>query len=261
VIERVLSAMRLLRVSYPFLIALSLASPVRAETIRLFAAASLTETFREIAAGFEKGHPGDRVELNFAGSQTLRTQIEQGASADLFAAADRAEMEPLRKAGLVRSVRIFARNRLAVVAPTGRAAVRRLRDLTRPGLRIVVAAPSVPAGRYTLQALSKMEASALYGAGFRKQVLANVVSRENSVRAVLSKVALGEADAGFVYVTDAATQRKKVRAFALPERVNVVAAYPIAVTARSRSPRLAEAFVRELLGPRGRAALRRRGFQ
>jgi molybdate transport system substrate-binding protein len=122
--------------------------PASAETVRVFAASSLTEAFGEIAAVFEAGHPGTRVELSFAGSQVLRTQIEQGAPADVFASADREHTDALVRKGLLGPTRVFARNAVVVVTPAGAARVSSLADLARPGTRVVLAGPSVPAGRY-----------------------------------------------------------------------------------------------------------------
>jgi molybdate transport system substrate-binding protein len=227
-------------------------------TVRVFAAASLTEAFGEIAAAFEAGHRGTRVELSFAGSQVLRTQVEQGAAADVFASADREHAEALVRAGLLGPTRVFARNLIVAVVPAGEAKVRSLPDLGRPGTRVVLAGPAVPGGRYAAQALRRLDAEGGLGAGFGTRVLANVVSEETNVRAVLAKVVLGEADAGLVYATDASSARGRVRVIDLP--VEVVAEYPIGVLAGSRSP-AAAAFVDLVTGERGRAILRRHGFR
>jgi molybdate transport system substrate-binding protein len=246
--------------SPPFALAPSPAAPSPAApgTVRVLAAASLTEAFGEIAAAFEADRPGTRVELSFAGSQMLRTQIEQGASADVFASADHEHADALVRAGLLGPVRVFARNRLVVVTPAEGARVLSLADLARPGTRVVLAGPSVPAGRYAVAALRRLDAEGGLGAGFGARVRANVVSEETSVRATLSKVALGEADAGFVYATDASSAPGKIRVLDLP--VDVVAEYPIGVLAGARSP-AAAAFVDLVLGERGQAILRRHGFR
>jgi molybdate transport system substrate-binding protein len=236
-----------------------LAAPAAAETLRVSAAASLTEAFTEIARDFERARPGVTVELNFAGSQVLRTQIEQGAPVDVFASADRASLEPLERAGLVGRPVVFAHNRLVIVVPAAEARVARLGDLARPGTKVVVASPAVPAGRYTAQLLSHLGAARLYGDDFAARVEANVASRETSVRAVLAKVALGEADAGVVYATDAAASAK-VRVIDVPARYNVVAEYPIAVVTRGPAGDIARAFVDRVRGVDGQAILRRHGF-
>ncbi|MGQ0721811.1 MAG: molybdate ABC transporter substrate-binding protein, partial [Candidatus Eiseniibacteriota bacterium] len=205
-------------------------TPVQAEPVRVFAASSLTEAFGEIGALFRSRSPGDDVEFQFAGSQLLRVQIEEGAPADVFASADRVHMDALEGRGLVvdGSV-VFARNRLVVVTPVEHPKVERLADLARPGTRLVVADANVPVGRYTAQVLSKMTRAGLYGDDFQRRVSANVVSQETNVRAVLAKVALGEVDGGFVYSTDARTVAGKVITLDVPDRVNVVTEYPIAV--------------------------------
>ena len=230
-----------------------------AETVRVFAAASLTEAFREIAAAFEAERPGTRVELSFAGSQVLRTQIEQGAPADVFASADGEHALALVRAGLLAPTRVFARNSLVVVVPGEAARVATLADLARPGTRVVVAGPAVPAGRYAAEALRRLDAEGGLGTGFGGRVLSNVVSEETNVRAVLSKVVLGEADAGLVYATDALAGGSRLRVLELP--VDVVAEYPIGVVTGTRAPEAAAAFVALVLGERGQAILRRHGFR
>ena len=236
------------------------ASTATAESVRVSAAASLTEAFQEIARAYEAAHAGDTVELNFAGSQVLRTQIEQGAPVDVFASADLVHVEALARAGLLAAPRIFARNRMVVVVPRTAARVAWLGDLAAPGTKVVLAGPTVPAGGYTSQALGRLNSSGLFGADFQSRVQANVVSRESSVRAVLAKVALGEADAGFVYATDAAAAAGRVSVLAIPERYNVVAEYPIGLVAGSARAAKARAFVDLVLAGEGQAILSRHGF-
>jgi len=242
-------------------LAAALGAPIAAaETVRVFAAASLTEAFREVAALYEQQHAGDTVELNFAGSQVLRTQIEQGAAADVFASSDLVHADALVAAGLLGPHRVFARNRLVVVVPAVSPKVSRLQDVARPGVKVLVAGPTVPVGRYTAQVLAKLGSAGLYGDDFQGRVQANVVSQETNVRAVLAKVALGEADAGVVYVTDAATAVQKVRTIDIPERYNIVAEYPIGRVTKSDAAAQAKAFVDLVLGPDGQAILRKYGF-
>ena len=241
-------------------LALPASGALSAERLRVFAAASLTEAFREVAAVHERVHPGRTVELNFAGSQVLRTQIEQGAPGDVFASADLVHADALRRAMLLRSCEVFARNALVVVVPAGEARVKGLADLARPGTKLVVAGPAVPAGRYTAEVLARLGAAGLYGDDFPVRVQANIVSQEASVRVVLAKVALGEADAGFVYRSDAAAEKEKTRTIEIPERDNVVAEYAIGVLRRSHAPQEAQAFVDLVLGAEGQAILRAHGF-
>lgn len=223
--------------------------------VRVFAAASLGDALRDVAAGLEGR--GVRAELNLAGSQVLGTQIEQGAQADVYAFADIEEGRALAARGLVQPPRVFARNVLCAVTPAAGPRVRSLADLGAPGVKVVLAAPTVPAGRYAARALERMEPA--LGTGYRARVLANVVSQETNVRLVLAKVALGEADAGLVYASDAVGQ-PRVRAIPIPEEMGVVAEYGIGLV-RADAPRGARAFVEAVLGPEGRRILAARGFR
>jgi molybdate transport system substrate-binding protein len=230
--------------------------------LTVYAAASLTGAFRELAPTFESSHPGVRVELNFAGSQELRTQIEQGARADIFAAADMDNLDALVSGGLVSSTpQIFARNRLVVVVPRENSArIHALRDLARPRVKLILAGPTVPAGRYTLEMLDNFSADSTYGASFKQAVLSNVVSQENNVKAVLGKVALGEADAGIVYSTDSHDAAARVTTINVPDAYNIVALYPVAVLRDAPEPELAARWIDFLLPPQGQAVLLKYGF-
>ena len=164
--------------------------------LTIFAAASLREAFEGLAAGFEQARPGTKVRLNLAGSQELRTQLEQGARADLFAAADLENLGVLERAGLVEKAVVFARNEPVIVVPRGNpAGIHGLTDLPRTK-RLVVGAPEVPIGGYTVKIFDA--AARKYGADLRARLEASIVSRELNVRQVLAKVMLGEADAGIV---------------------------------------------------------------
>jgi molybdate transport system substrate-binding protein len=233
-----------------------------AEPLTVFAAASLTETFQDLGPLFERSDPGAKVTFSFASSSLLRTQIEQGAPADLFASADREQLEPLARAGLVRAPVDFARNRLVIVTPAANPGkIRRPQDLARPGLRLVITAEQVPIGWYTRQALAKMGAPGEFGHGFQPDVMRNVVSQEPNVRGLLAKVTLGEADAAIVYVTDALAGGAKVRTVPIPDRYNEVAVYPAAVVARSPHAATAARFLTFLRSKTGRAVLKKHGFQ
>jgi molybdate transport system substrate-binding protein len=228
--------------------------------ITVLAASSLTDAFQAIQPEFEKASPGVKLRLEFGASSTLRTQIEQGAPVDVFAAADQEQMQPLMKAHLVEAPRPFARNRLVLVVPAanpGRIAAPL--DLTRPGLRLVTTVEAVPIGRYTQELLRKLARTPGYPADFARWVNRNVVSREANVRAVLAKVELGEADAAVVYATDARFSRR-VKVIPLPPAANVTAIYPIAVVTRSSNRREAETFVRFVQSRAGQQVLRRFGF-
>jgi len=228
------------------------------QELTVFAAASLRDVFGTLGELFEREHPGVKVRFNFAGSQELRTQLEQGAPADAFASADTRQMDAARAAGAVEAPRIFATSSPVVVVPRdGSPGVRSLGDL--PSVRrLVIGAPEVPIGAYTLRILER--ARATYGPDFPARVQARVVSRELNVRQVLTKVSLGEADAGIVYRTDARSAGDRVRVVEIPAELNVLAEYPIATVTRSPRRGLAEAWVAMVTGPEGQSALAAAGF-
>lgn len=245
----------------------------RSMAVTVFAAASLTEAFGELADAFEEARPGVGVVLHFAGSQTLRTQLEQGARADVFAPADWRQMAAVREAGLLGGVPVyFAANRMAVAVPydaeagagvradTAALTVATLADLARPGVAVALATEETPAGVYARQSLDLMAADAAFPAGFAAAVRSNVVTRETSVRAVVQKVALGEVDAGLIYETDAMRYADAVRMIEIPLRLNPAAQYPIATLDGAAHPALAEAFVAMALSDAGQGILRRHGF-
>ena len=219
------------------------------ETITVFAAASLTEAFGELAAAFEAEHPGVTVRLSLAGSATLRTQVLEGAPADVFASASPDEVAALDAAGLVVEERALTTNTLVIA--TGQGGIETFEDLTLPGLRLVLAAEDVPAGRYARESL------ALAGSDFAERVLANVRSNEANVRATLTKVELGEADAAIVYTSDLRAAAENVHAVAIPERFQVAAEYRIALLSESDAAR---EFVAFATSPQGMATLARHGF-
>jgi molybdate transport system substrate-binding protein len=228
------------------------------KTLTVFAAASLRDAFGSLGATFERQHPGAKVQFNFAGSQDLRRQIEHGAPADVFASADTKHMDAALEAGVVDAPRPFATNAPVIVVPADNPGkVTSLKDLASVK-RLVIGTPEVPIGAYTLQILDK--AKAQYGADFPGRVQARVVSRELNVRQVLTKVMLGEADAGIVYRTDARSAGDKVRVIEIPAEFNVVAEYPIATVTRSPNAELARAWVSLVTGPAGQAALKDAGF-
>ena len=231
--------------------------------VTVFAAASLQDAFREIAASFEQRYAGVEIEFNFGGSPTLRTQLEQGARADVFASANAEQMELARAGGVVEAEsRTFARNALVIITPAsdpGR--VTAPADLRRPGLKLVLAQPDVPAGSYARRSLAAMAADAAFGPRFEEAVLANLVSLESNVKQIVAKVELGEADAGIVYATDVtASVAPHVRRVEIPERFNVVAEYPIALVKGRRNDAGARAFIAFVLSADGQAVLARHGF-
>lgn len=226
--------------------------------LTVFAAASLTDAFKEIAAQFEAAHPGVKVIYNFGGSNILRAQLEQGARADVFASANGVEMETARKAGLVgEDAQIFVSNRLVVITPSDNPAqLASLEDLAQDGLKLVIAEKNVPVGNYTLQMFEKMSADPQYGAEFGAAVLKNIVSQENSVRAVVGKVSLGEADAGVVYVSDITPEvLPRVKTFTVPDEFNELARYPIAPLREAAQPELARQFIEYVFAKDGGQAI------
>jgi molybdate transport system substrate-binding protein len=244
-----------------FLIAAALvlfgsAAATRAEDsheITVFAAASLRESFEDLAKTFE-ARTHVKVQLNLAGSQELRTQIENGARADVFASADQKHMAALVKANMVAAPRVFARNTPVVIVPKGNPSKVGSFDQLPGAKKIVIGVPEVPIGNYTLQILDKA------GADFKQKVMANVVSREPNVRQVMAKVSLGEADAAIVYRTDAMAGKDKVEIIEIPAKLNVVAEYPVAVLSKAPEAAAARAFVDLLLSADGQKRLGAAGF-
>lgn len=213
--------------------------------LNVFAAASLTESFTEMANTYHQQHLNVIIKLNFNGSQILEQQIANGAPADIFASADLTNMQKASNAGLVNASQIFVKNRLVVIIPASNPGnINSLKDLARKGIKIDIEAKTVPAGNYTRQMLANMSKSADYGSGFGNAVLANVVSEETNVKAVVQKVQLGEADAGFVYRSDVtAAVANKLKFITIPATYNVTAQYPIAVVKSSTHTSDAQAFV------------------
>lgn len=241
----------------PLLLALSCLGSSTAQKVTVFAASSLIECFQVIAESFQAQNPGTKVTLNFAGSSTLGLQISEGAPADVFASADLIQMQRMAEGGLLGGDSVvFATNRLVVIAPRG-SALRGFTDLAEDGVALVLAGPEVPVGRYSRVAVASYDAAA--GGGFAAAVLANVVSEESNVRLVATKVALGEADAGIVYATDAAAFPGLV-VLAVPAAHSPVVNYAAAVLREASQPDLARAFVDLLLSSEGRTILEAHGF-
>jgi molybdate transport system substrate-binding protein len=237
-------------------------SPTRSVTLNIFAAASLTESFKEMAKEYEAKNAGVKLKYNFNGSQILVQQLLNGATADVFASADQPNMKKAVDGGLVTESKIFARNKLVVITPSSNPGnITTLKDLSKKGTKIVVAAPAVPVGKYSLQALDKMGKSAEYGPDYVNAVRANFVSQEENVKAVVQKVQLGEADAGIVYQTDVtAAVTDKVKLIEIPDIYNVIAQYPIAVLKNAPSATEAEKFVQYVLSTDGQAVLTKYHF-
>jgi molybdate transport system substrate-binding protein len=233
-------------------------------TLTVLAAASLTESFTEIGAAFEAQNPGVTVVFSFAGSQALAEQINQGADVDVFASASKKYMTAVVDGGRVTAddAKTFAQNRLVVIFPKDNpAGLAELKDLAKAGIKLVLAAQAVPVGQYSLDFLDKASADPAFGATFKDDVLKNVVSYEDNVKAVLTKVSLGEADAGIVYVTDITIDANdKVTRIDIPDELNTIATYPIAPISNSKNAEIAKAFVDFVLSTEGQQILAKYNF-
>lgn len=229
--------------------------------LTVMAAASLSEVMAEVGQAFTAAHPGVDLQFNFAGSQQLVFQLAQGAPVDVFASADATQMTAAIVTGrvLTGTPQSLATNRLTIVYPAANPAnLNTIDDLARPGLKLLVADPNAPVGRYAQVFFDQVSQSGRYGDAFGDQVRQNIVSYEENVKAVLSKVQLGEADAGIVYTSDAATA--DVGVIEIPDDLNVMAHYFIAPIGDSPQAPLAQAFVDLAVSPAGQAILARHGF-
>ncbi|MEU7180523.1 molybdate ABC transporter substrate-binding protein [Streptomyces celluloflavus] len=216
--------------------------------LTVLAAASLTDVFKTAGAAYEKSHPGTKVKFSFAGSQELAAQVKQGAPADALVTADTKTMDGLKAD--TGTPAVIAKNRLVIaVGKDNPKKIHDLKDLTGSNLKVVLAAPEVPVGRYSKKVLDQ------------QHLAVHPVSQEPNVRAVLSKVELGEADAGIVYKTDAATAPGKVEAIDIPDAQNAVADYPAATLKTSKNSAAAAAFVTWLNTPEAQQILQKAGFQ
>ncbi|MFB7406166.1 molybdate ABC transporter substrate-binding protein [Streptomyces sp. NPDC056202] len=219
-----------------------------AANLTVLAAASLTDVFKTAGAAYEKSHPGTKLTFSFAGSQELVAQVSQGSPADVLVTADTKSMDKVKAD--TGTPAIIAKNRLVIATGEGNPfKVDDLKDLADTKLKVVLAAPEVPAGKYSKQILDA------------QKVTVKPVSQEPNVRAVLSKVELGEADAGLVYKTDAASAADKVDAVEIPDDQNAIAKYPAATIKDSKNAEAAAAFVAWLSSPEGQKILQDAGFQ
>lgn len=239
-------------------------APVEPRTLTVLAAASLTESFTELGKTFEAANPGVTVAFSFAGSQELAQQLDQGAEADVFASASKKYMDAAVKSGRVtaETSHVFVKNRLVVIFPKDNpGGLTELKDLAKSGLKLDLADEYVPVGKYSLEFLDKASADPAFDLQFKENVLKNVVSYETSVRAVVSKVSLGEVDAGIVYVTDVtADAAEKVGKLDIPDAFNSIATYPIAPIVDSKNTDLAQAFVDLILSPEGQQVMEKHNF-
>jgi molybdate transport system substrate-binding protein len=240
------------------------AAAQESQTLTVFAAASLTDAFTEIADAFKTENPDVEIIFNFGGSSSLATQlVEGGAPADIFASANTKQMQVVVDGERIAGEPVtFVRNRLVLIVPvenTGN--IESLRDLENEGVKLVVAAPEVPVRDYTDAMLNKLAADPEYGEDYRAAVVSNIVSEEENVRQVTAKVALGEADAGIVYRSDVTPDiTDLVEMLLIPDELNTLAEYPIAITNDSANPELAQAFIDFLSSEAGQSILTKWNF-
>lgn len=232
--------------------------------LTVFTAASLTGAFGEIGQMY-KNETGISVVFNFDGSQVLRTQIENGAYADVFASANKKQLNALKAKGLVNnsSIAVFTRTKPVIIVPKANPArVQNVSDLARPGTKIVIGTKDVPIGDYALQILGKLANDTAFGPDFKEKVMANVVSQETNVNYIVSKVALGEADAGVAYKSDVTKDLAvKVTKIAIPDKYNVIAEYPVGILLQSKYPAEAQEFINLVRSEKGAAILEKYGFE
>jgi molybdate transport system substrate-binding protein len=231
-------------------------------TLTILAASSLTDAFAELGNIFEQQYPGTTVKTSLGASSELLAQIQQGAPADVFASAAEEEMNIAVKDGLVAGKpQIFVKNREFIMVPEDNPAnIKSLEDLSKPNIKLVLAAKDVPAADYALEILGK--ANKVYGSGFKREVLSNVVSREADVRASVNRVVVGDADATFGYKSDYTPDiRDKVKIITIPPNLNIIATYPIAVLEDAKEPGLAKKWVDLVTSKEGQKVLEQWNFE
>ncbi len=238
--------------------------PADSGEITIFAASSLTDAFNAIGTDLEAANPGLNLVFNFAGSQALVAQLDEGAKADVFASANNNQMKAAIDGGVIAGEpQTFAHNRLSIVVPKDNpAGIAAMSDLGNDGVKLVLAAEDVPVGQYARQSICIAGAdTATYGESFVDDVSSNIVSNETNVKNVLAKVQLGEADAGIVYVTDVTSDvAADVTLIEIPDTMNVIASYPVAAVTDGNID-AANVFITYLLSPEGQATLASFGFQ
>jgi molybdate transport system substrate-binding protein len=238
--------------------------PSEINPLTVFAAGSLLQPFSEIASLFEAQHPGVKVEVNFENANALAQQIKMGAPADVFASAAEQFMTTVVNSGQVNKddVKIFALNKLAIIFPKNNPAkIQSLADLARPGIKLVMGAKEGPQGIYVENFLSKASQDPDLTPNYKEDVYKNIVSYEDTVNSVVTKVTLGEADAGFVFFSDSQGKAaEKVDLLVIPDKFNIEAHYPIAILKDSKNLAMAKSFVDFVLSPTGQEVLKKYGF-
>lgn len=232
-------------------------------TLTVLAAASLTDAFQQEAQAFQQIYPDVKAKFSFDASSTLEAQLAQGAKADIFASADVPNMQKAQRDGVIDGEpQIFAKNKLVVIIPKSNPGkITSLADLARPGIKFVLTDPSVPIGNYARMVLKNLSQEPEYGPDFANKVLANLKSEEANVRAVVTKVQTGDADAGMCYATDVTpAAAKDIDIIPIPDKDNLIAQYPIAVVKGAPNKEAAQAFIAFLRSPQGQAILKNYNF-
>jgi molybdate transport system substrate-binding protein len=233
-------------------------------TLTVFAAGSLSQSFSEIGALFESQHPGVKVNFNYANASALEQQIAQGAPADVFASSAEKFMDQAVQTGRVNKedVRVFATNKMTVIYPKNNPAnLKTLQDLANPGIKLVMGAKEGPQGIYVEEVLTKIAQDPSNSPSYKEIIYKNVVSYESTVNGVVTKVSLGEADAGFVFFSDSqGNTAEKVSRLEIPDAWNVTARYLIASIKDSKNLEIANAFCDFVLSSSGQAVLKKYGF-
>lgn len=232
--------------------------------LTVFTAASLTGAFTEIGQMY-KNETNINVVFNFDGSQVLRTQIENGGYADMFVSANAKQMNIMKNEGFMNnsSITVFTKTKPVIIVPKDNPGkIQNISYLSKPGIKIVIGTKDVPIGDYTLQILAKLANDSIYGPEFRKLVMENVVSNETNVNYITSKVALGEADAGFAYKSDITKDLSgKITKIEIPDKYNVIATYPMGILKQSKYPSQAVEFINFVKSDKGMAVLEKYGFE
>lgn len=231
--------------------------------LTVYCGAGLTGAMTEIAEIYENKSKMT-VKFNFDGVPALRAQIEEGAYADVLVSANMKHMKALQSEGFMdnETVRKFAQNKVAIIVPNDNPAnITNFTDLAHPGVKILMGTKELPAGDYAQQVLDKLANDSRYGPDYKQAVLANIVSQETTVNRVVSKISLGEADAGFAFISDVSPQMVgKVTRIFIPDQYNVVGDFPVGVLSQSKNPVEARAFIDEIMSEEGQAILDKYGF-
>ncbi len=229
-------------------------------TLKIFAPSNFTDAAKDITTAYEEANPGVKLAIEFGHTPTQRLQFTQGATGDVFITASQTDMNDAITDETVAggTQRIFATNQLVVILPANNPAnIQKLEDLGNQGVRLLVAVADTPIGKVTLNMLDKMDKQ--FGSGYKGKVLANVVSNESGVKPIVSKIKLGEADAGIVYVTDA-TVAPDLKTITIPPALNMIMQLNVAPLAKAANSTHAASFTAFMMSTDGQAILKKWGF-